>query len=215
MSFCFGDGCHCAYFRLCTFVRLPWQAQPFWRTDFISGVVLLLLYTYGGCRLQLLMLRCYRKKGHLLCGLSHEFCSTIASFLIRSWVGAHAFFAARTKFYGHTQKYIPLPLWLFPGLRVWSSLVCSEFLLLCLCVYFAALIFFAHVNSRRTPTLCVPRAYVREEQMRCRRCLNVPIRIVETMHVCCCDWTPAFLLGVPWAVAQFLLLCFCVFLLLL
>ena len=30
----------------------------FWRTYFISGVVLLLLYIYGGCRLQLLMLRC-------------------------------------------------------------------------------------------------------------------------------------------------------------
>ena len=25
--------------------------------------------------------------------------------------------------------------------------------------YFAALIFFAHVNNRRTPTMCVPRAY--------------------------------------------------------
>ena len=116
--------------------------------------VLLLLFTYGGCRLQLLMLRCYRKKGHLLCGLSHAFCSTIASFLIRCWVGAHAFFAARTKLYGHTQKrrkhcrsfsellrtctsvttYIPLPLWLFLGLRVWSSLVCCQFLLVFVCV---------------------------------------------------------------------------------
>ena len=133
----------------------------FWRTDFISGVVLLLLYIYGGCRLQLLMLRCYRKKGHLLCGLSHAFCSTIASFLIRCWVGAHAFFAARTKLYGHTQKrrkhcrffseflrtctsvttFIPLPLWLFPGLRVWSSLVCCQFLLLCACVSILLLCF--------------------------------------------------------------------------
>ena len=80
--------------------------------------------------------------------------STIASFVIRSWVGAHAFFAARTKFYGHTQKrrkhcrsfsefrctytsvttYIPLPLWLFPGLRVRSSLVCCQFILLRVCV---------------------------------------------------------------------------------
>ena len=31
VSFCFGDGRHCPYFRLCTSVRLPWQAQPFWR----------------------------------------------------------------------------------------------------------------------------------------------------------------------------------------
>ena len=149
------DGCHCAYFRLCTFVRLRWQARFFRRIDFISGVVLLLLYIYGGCRLQLLMLRCYRKKGHLLCGLSHAFCSTIASFLIRCWVGAHAFFAARTKLYGHTQKrrkhcrffseflrtctsvttFIPLPLWLFPGLRVWSSLVCCQFLLVFVCLF--------------------------------------------------------------------------------
>ena len=92
---------------------------------------------------------------------SHAFCSTIASFFIRSWVGAHAFIAARTKFYGHTPKrrkhcrsfseflctytsvttYIPLPLWLFLGLRVWSSLVCCQFLFLCVCVYFAAWIF--------------------------------------------------------------------------
>ena len=149
-----------------------------------------------------------------------------------TWVGAHPFFAARTKFNGHTQKrrkhcrsfseflctctsvttHIPLPPWLFPGLRVWSSLVCCQFLLLCLCVYLAVLIIFAHVNSRRTPTLCV---HVREEQRHCRRCPKVPIRIVETMHVCCCDCTPAFLLGVPWAVAQFLLLCFRVSLLLL
>ena len=148
------DGCHCAYFRLCTFVRLRWQARFFRRIDFISGVVLLLLYIYCGCRLQLLMLRCYRKKGHLLCGLLHAFCSTIASFFIRSWVGAHAFIAARTKFYGHTPKrrkhcrsfseflctytsvttYIPLPLWLFLGLRVWSSLVCCQFLLVFVCV---------------------------------------------------------------------------------
>ena len=111
---------------------------------------------------------------------SHAFCSTIASFLIRSWVGAHAFFAARKKNYGHAQRrrkhcrsfsefpctytsvttYIPLPLWLFPGLRVRSSLVCCQFVLVCLRVYFAASIFFAHVNNRCTPTLCVPRAYL-------------------------------------------------------
>ena len=134
----------------------------FWRTDFISGVVLLLLYTYDGCRLQLLMLRCYRKKGHLFCGLSHAFCSTMASFLNRSWVGAHAFFAARTIFFRHTPKrkkhcrsfseflctcssvttYIPLPLWLIPGLRVWSSLVCCQLVLLCVCVSILLLCFF-------------------------------------------------------------------------
>ena len=155
------------------YIRSTTLASP----AFLAGVVLLLLYIY--CCLQLLMLRCCRKKDHLLRGLSHVFCSTIASFLIRSWVGGHAFFAAQTKFYGHTQKrrkhcrsfseflctctsvttYIPLPLWLFPGLRVRSSLVCCQFLLVCLRVYFAASIFFAHVNNRCTPTLCVPRAY--------------------------------------------------------
>ena len=154
MSFCFGDGCHCAYFRLSTFVRLSWQAQLFLAD---------LLYL-GGCTAVAVYLRrlspaaadvaLLPQKSHLLCGLSCAFCSTVASFSIRSWVGAHAFFAARTKFYGHTQKrrkhcrsfsefrctytslttYIPLPLWLFPGLRVWSSLICCQFLLLCVSI---------------------------------------------------------------------------------
>ena len=110
---------------------------------------------------------------------SHAFCSTIASFLIRSWVGAHAFFAARKKNYGHAQRrrkhcrsfsefpctytsvttYIPLPLWLFPGIRVCTvrRFVAS--------LYFYVFVrqlccfdFFAHLNNRRTPTLCAPRA---------------------------------------------------------
>ena len=155
------------------YIRSTTLASP----AFLAGVVLLLLYIY--CCLQLLMLRCCRKKDHLLRGLSHVFCSTIASFLIRSWVGAHAFFAARKKNYGHAQRrrkhcrsfsefpctytsvttYIPLPLWLFPGIRVCTvrRFVAS--------LYFYVFVrqlccfdFFAHLNNRRTPTLCAPRA---------------------------------------------------------